>query len=53
MGLSWPKGSTLWIEAIMVTDLKGKPVAALPLAGGIDRQAVRETAAGKQGNTPE
>lgn len=53
VGINWPKGSTLWIDAIMVNATNEMPVAALPLGGRIETQAVRETAAGKQGNTPK
>lgn len=48
LGIEQPEGTSLWIDAIMVNDKNGKPVAALPLGARIQRQAVRQTAAGKQ-----
>jgi hypothetical protein len=53
LGIAPPKGTTLWIEAVDVKDLKGKPVAALPLGEKIKRQAVQQTAATKQDGAPQ
>lgn len=53
LGIDPPKGATLWIDAIPVTDREGKPVMALPLGDRIKRQPVRDSAVSRQNGTDE
>lgn len=53
LGIDQPKGATLWVDAIPLTDTQGKPVAVLPLGDRIKRQATHEGAAAKQENSPK
>jgi hypothetical protein len=52
LGIDAPKGSTLWIEAIPVTDADGRPVMALPTGNRIKVQAEKESAAAHQAGEP-
>lgn len=47
LGIDWPKGTTLWIDAIPARDKSGLPIALLPLGDRIKREAVGEAAAAK------
>lgn len=48
LGIDAPRGTSLWLDAIAVPDLEGKPVMALPVGDRIKRQAVGESAASRQ-----
>jgi hypothetical protein len=50
LGIDPPKGATIWFDSYLAADATGKPVIGLPLGDRIKRQAVREIAAGQQGD---
>lgn len=49
LGIHAPKGTTLWLDAVAVKDLNGKPVMALPVGHRIKVQPVQTVAASNQG----